>query len=82
MFCSRGMDQFRVCLSAGPEERALFSVEYQQLLVMRLGTVSYSVNIQPTGPVNSIYGRVSYCVVIDYTCLVPFVTPNGTGYYM
>ena len=54
------MDQFRVCLSAGPDERALFSVEYQQLLVMRLGTVTYSVNIQPTGPVNRIYGRVSY----------------------
>ena len=55
----RGTDQFRVCLSAGPNERALFSVEYQQMLIMRLGTIRYSVNIQPTQHVNRIYGRVS-----------------------
>lgn len=54
------MDEFRVCLSAGPNERALFSVEYQQILIMRLSTIKYSVNIQQTQHVNRIYGRVSY----------------------
>ena len=55
----RGMDQFHVCLPVGSNERALFSVEYQQTLIKSLGTVKHSVNIQPTQHVNRIYGRVS-----------------------
>ena len=63
MFCFRGMDQFHVCLPVGPNELALVTVEYQQMLIMRLGIVRYSVNIQPTQHVNRIYGRVSNMAV-------------------
>ena len=57
--CCRGMDKFRVCLSAGPNMRATFSVEYQQLLIMRLGIVKHTVSIQPTQPVPHLQATVS-----------------------
>ena len=62
--CFSGMDQFHVCLPTGPNDRASFSIEYQQMLIMRLGIVSYSVNIQPTQHVNGLYGRVS-CEILQ-----------------
>ena len=49
-----------MCLSAGPGERARFSVEYQQLLVRRLGRVRHTVSIQPTQPVPHCWCSVSY----------------------